>query len=148
MKLYCICVSSDGSKDPYCNMRTLKMIQGLGGHQLLETVGKDCKVVSREHQMMLKLMEDQLHINLYTVHKIMREDSWKEEYLHDVCSTQSYWWANGAQSYSLWKIRCGMVEISHPPYSPNLIPANIFTITKVKVTSKEEDFRIPRTSRT
>ena len=66
------------------------MIQGLGGHQLLETVGKDCKVVSREHQMMLKLMEDQLHINLYTVHKIMHEDSWKEEYLHDVCSTQSY----------------------------------------------------------
>ena len=32
------------------------MIQGLGGHQLLETVGKDCKVVAREHQMMLKLM--------------------------------------------------------------------------------------------
>jgi len=30
----------------------------------------------------------------------------------------------------------GMVEISHPPYSPDLNPANVFTITKVKVTFK------------
>ena len=29
-----------------------------------------------------------------------------------------------------------MVEINHPPYSPNLNPANFFTITKVKVTFK------------
>jgi hypothetical protein len=38
MKLYCICIASDGSEDACCNMRTLKMIQGLGGggSQLLE----------------------------------------------------------------------------------------------------------------
>jgi hypothetical protein len=29
-----------------------------------------------------------------------------------------------------------MVEISHTPYSPNLNPANFFTITKVQVTFK------------
>jgi hypothetical protein len=29
-----------------------------------------------------------------------------------------------------------MVEISHPPYLPNLNPANVFTVTKVKVTFK------------
>jgi hypothetical protein len=29
-----------------------------------------------------------------------------------------------------------MVEISHPPYLPNLNPANFFTVTKVKVAFK------------
>lgn len=102
----------------------------------LETVAKDCKVVARKHQVILKLMEDHLHINWDTDHQIVYGDAGKEEYLYVVCSTQSYWWARGAQSYSLWKIRCGMVEISHPPYSPNLNLANFFNITKVKVTFK------------
>jgi hypothetical protein len=102
----------------------------------LETVAKDCIVVARKHQMILKLMEDQLHINWDTDHQTVYADSGKEKYLYVVCSTQSYWWAKGAQSYSLWKIHCSMLEISHPPYSPILNPANFFTITKVKVTFK------------
>jgi hypothetical protein len=67
-------------------MRTLKKIQGLGGHQL-EIVAKYRKVVTRKHQMILKLMEDQLHIKWDTDHQIVYADAGKEEYLYVVCST-------------------------------------------------------------
>jgi hypothetical protein len=40
--------------------------------------------------MMLKLVEDQLHINWNTDLQIAHEDAGKEEYLRDVCSIQSY----------------------------------------------------------
>jgi hypothetical protein len=41
------------------------------------TVAKDSEVVAREHQVILKLMEDQLHIKWGTVHQIIHEDSGK-----------------------------------------------------------------------
>jgi hypothetical protein len=56
----------------------------------LGTVAKDSEVIAREHQVILKLMEDQLHIKWETVHQIIHEGSGKEEDLCEVCSTQPY----------------------------------------------------------
>jgi hypothetical protein len=38
-----------------------------------ETVAKVCEVVSRDCRMILKLMEDQLHINFETICQILQE---------------------------------------------------------------------------
>ena len=42
------------------------------------TVAKDCKVVARKHQMIQKLIKDQLHIYLDTDNQIVCADAGKE----------------------------------------------------------------------
>jgi hypothetical protein len=39
----------------------------------------------------------------------------------------------------------GVVEISHPPYSPDLSPADIFLFATVKTALKERGFRTLKT---
>jgi histone-lysine N-methyltransferase SETMAR len=41
----------------------------------------------------------------------------------------------------------GVVEISHPPYSPDLAPANFFLFPKVRTALKERGFRMLKTLR-
>jgi len=80
--------------------------------------------------------------------------------LHTHCSQQSTHGVTGTQVLVLvWYVpvhaavtgMCFLVNrskvITHPPYSPNQAPADIFLFPKWKMPSKKEDFRTSRISR-
>jgi hypothetical protein len=76
MKPNAVCVSSNCLKDLKRDVMTLNKIHGVCGRQLLEMwkqAQKLTELVVRDRQLAVRLMQDQLHINRETVHRILLE---------------------------------------------------------------------------
>jgi hypothetical protein len=128
MKLYLKHVSFNGLTDADCNVWTMKMIQGMGGCQLLEvweqlwSSWKGGHRPSNRHKT-----EDQLHINHGTIQHILHESMgkmmiWTKFIPHSlidkfIVMTVKHFLA----------IR-STVEISYTLHSPDLMPADLLSI--------------------